>query len=80
MRSALIVVAVLIIALCIVASPVVLGLLRHAHVDTAGQGVLLLDTTQAAECAAGGGCSAWSLRELEALYLRASQACKRTDV
>lgn len=70
----------IILLLCAFAVSIVVGLLRHAHVDTAGQGVLLLDAATAAECVAGGGCAAWSLRELKILYLHGAQSCRRSDV
>lgn len=51
------------------------------HVDTAGQGVLLLGPVQSVECADGGGCVAMSGRELRELVqhaamIGASRTCK----
>jgi hypothetical protein len=61
--------ALSIIALvCLLAVAIIAGLVRHGHIDTAGQGVLLLDETQSAECRDGGGCAAFSERELRVLF------------
>jgi hypothetical protein len=66
--------AVAIVALlCILAAAIVGGLMRHAHIDTAGQGVLLLYEKPASECAGGGGCIAYSQREVRAIVQTAVQ-------
>lgn len=56
---------------------------QHAHVDVLGQGWMPLDATQSAECSTGGGCAAFSAREMRALYIvameRGAVQCKRRD-
>ena len=59
--------------LCILAGAIVGGLAKHAHVDTAGQGVVLLDDKQSQECFGGGGCIAYSEREIKAIVQAAAQ-------
>jgi Tfp pilus assembly protein PilN len=74
--------------LCLAAVAIVAGLVRHAHIDEAGQGVLLLDGKQSAECRDGGGCMAWSAREIQAVQAHAAglaaavaiRACGRRDL
>lgn len=72
MKLALTVIALL----CLLALAIVAGLTRYAHADIAGQGVLLLDSEQSAECRDGGGCSAWSKRELRQLFQLGASQCK----
>lgn len=62
---------------------VLLGAVAHyvTHIDTAGQGVLILGPVQSVECADGGGCVAMSGRELRELVqhaamIGASRTCK----
>lgn len=84
MKLALVIVALL----CAFAAAIVAGLVRHMAIDAAGQGVLLLDATTSAECRDGGGCAAWSERELRALaqtvakqaYVQARSTCNRKDL
>lgn len=44
---------------------------RFVVIDKAEQGVLLLGPASSAECAAGGGCAAFSHREVQAISDRA---------
>ena len=71
------------VALATAAVLLVLALAAYymTHVDTAGQGVLLLGPVQSAECTVGGGCVAMSGRELRELVqhaamIGASRTCK----
>lgn len=53
-----------------------LGAVAHyvTHIDTAGQGVLILGSVQAIECTDVGGCMAMSARELNWLAQQAALA------
>jgi hypothetical protein len=64
--------------LCLLAVAIIAGLVRHAHIDEAGQGVLLLDGKQGAECRDGGGCTAWSAREIQVIVVRAAAVAVRS--
>lgn len=84
MKLAIVIVALL----CAFAAAIVGGLVRHMAIDAAGQGVLLLDATTSKECRDGGGCAAWSERELRAFaqtiakqtYVQAKAGCNRKDL
>jgi hypothetical protein len=65
MRAAVIVSGVLIVSAAAAVA-------RWAYTDIAGQGVLILPGQQGSECKDGGGCAAYSQRELQQIVNHAA--------